>query len=84
MFSMLACLNNVICFSFAPIAHRVAVYYELEPADGNGTGAGLNWFVTIFFILYLVITVPTSMFIDKYGLRTSVVVAGDDSSICNR
>ena len=70
VFSMAACLNNVICFSFAPFNRTARHYY------GRSRDEGLEWFITCFFIVYVLFSFPASWIVRKKGLRFGVVVGG--------
>jgi len=67
MFSALAFMNNVVCYTFAPIAHLAEEFYaEAIP---------LSFLITIFFITYVVFAFPSVRLIDTYGLRPCLIVS---------
>ena len=64
----LALLNNVICYTFAPIAMFAHRYYHGHSDVGH--------LIVIFFITFVVFAFPSSWIIERYGLRAGVVLGG--------
>eukprot|EP00808_Paulinella_micropora_P019650 g35424.t1 len=69
LFSLLCCLSNMMCYTFAPVETQSAHFFGIDD------DVHIAMFADCYFISYLVITIPTSLFIDRYGLRISVVAA---------
>eukprot|EP00457_Paulinella_chromatophora_P002095 gb/GEZN01002099.1/.p1 GENE.gb/GEZN01002099.1/~~gb/GEZN01002099.1/.p1 ORF type:complete len:740 (+),score=72.16 gb/GEZN01002099.1/:108-2222(+) len=67
VFSALCCISHILTYSFAPINTRVSAYYQ-------ATEVQMSMFADVFFISYLFIAIPTSILIDRKGLRTTVVL----------
>lgn len=67
LFSSLAMLNNVVCYSFASINQFAMQEY---PAIGQS----LSHLITYFFITYVIFSIPSAWIIDKFGLRTGLVI----------
>eukprot|EP00808_Paulinella_micropora_P017976 g1441.t1 len=68
VFSGLSCLRSVLCYSYAPVNTRIEQYYNVSEVQ-------LALFETVYFISFVLITMPTSMLIDRKGLRIAVVCA---------
>ena len=66
LFSSVALFNNLICFTFAPIADQSYRLY--------GTSFPLDMLITVFFIVYCITTFPASRFIEVMGLRNGVLL----------
>ena len=65
VFSSLAFLNNVVCYSFASIS---AIAHAEYPS------ISLSSLVSLFFLTYAVFSIPSSLFIERFGLRSGVVL----------
>ena len=65
IFSSLAFVNNVICYTFASISHLAKAEYPT---------ISLSSLVTFFFLTYVVFSFPSSLFIERFGLRSGVVL----------
>jgi len=62
LFSVMAFLNNVLCFTYAPISQKAEEFYNsTEP---------MAWMVNVYFVSYILLAVPSSRLLAKYGLRT--------------
>ena len=65
IFSSLAFLNNVICYTFASISHLAKAEYPT---------ISLSSLVSFFFLTYVLFSFPSSLFIERFGLRSGVVL----------
>ncbi|CRG94746.1 MFS-type transporter, putative [Plasmodium gallinaceum] len=62
-FSYCCMVDNLICFTFAPINN---VCYELY-------GVSNNIFPQVYFIIYSIFSIPLSFLLSEFSLRTNVV-----------
>jgi MFS family permease len=65
-FAILAILNNIVCYSIAPVASMANDFYT--------TDIDMSLLVDLFFITYCVTSFPSARFIEKYGLRAGLVI----------
>eukprot|EP00743_Colponemidia_sp_Colp-15_P009406 GILK01010284.1.p1 GENE.GILK01010284.1~~GILK01010284.1.p1 ORF type:complete len:513 (+),score=67.72 GILK01010284.1:60-1598(+) len=65
MFCIQSCLNQMVCYNFAPVSHLTKEHF------GHHTKP--SWFVTAFFITYVLFSFPATWLVDKFGLRFAVV-----------
>src|SRR4051812_20503574 len=72
IFSGLAFLNNLICYTFASIHHLARDYYT-DPINPSAT-PHLADLVSAFFITYVICSFPSSYIIDRFGLRVGVLI----------
>eukprot|EP00457_Paulinella_chromatophora_P002246 gb/GEZN01002250.1/.p1 GENE.gb/GEZN01002250.1/~~gb/GEZN01002250.1/.p1 ORF type:complete len:776 (+),score=81.20 gb/GEZN01002250.1/:101-2428(+) len=68
VFSALACMRNVLCYSYAPVNSRAILYYQASEVQ-------LSLFESCYFMSFVIVTMPTSIVIERKGLRTAVVWA---------
>eukprot|EP00823_Brevimastigomonas_motovehiculus_P002788 TRINITY_DN165_c1_g1_i1.p1 TRINITY_DN165_c1_g1~~TRINITY_DN165_c1_g1_i1.p1 ORF type:complete len:688 (-),score=173.64 TRINITY_DN165_c1_g1_i1:276-2339(-) len=67
LYCVLAMVNNAVCFTFAPIANKANDYYRDD--------IPLDTLVTIYFITYIVFSYSSIKFLERKGLRLSIVLA---------
>ena len=65
LFSSLAFLNNVVCYTFASISHIAKPDYP---------NMSLSSLVSYFFITYTLFSFPSSLFINRFSLRSGVIL----------
>ena len=65
LFSSLAFLNNVVCYTFASISHIAKPDYP---------NLSLSSLVSYFFITYTLFSFPSSLFINRFSLRSGVIL----------
>eukprot|EP00808_Paulinella_micropora_P020081 g72950.t1 len=68
IFFLLSALNTATCFSFVPISAQAGIFYEANLLQ-------TSVFVGCFLLVYLLTAIPTSVFIDRQGVRTAVLLA---------
>ncbi|DAZ94493.1 TPA: hypothetical protein N0F65_003427 [Lagenidium giganteum] len=66
--SILTCLNQMICFSFAPVA-TIAEQRWNQAVDASDM-------ITVSLVVYVPCAFLGSWFMDKYGLRAGLVTGG--------
>ena len=66
LFASCAFLNNLVCYTFAPIAD---IAFELY-----GDNFPISVLITIFFISYVLIAFPAARFVESSGLRNGIVL----------
>ncbi|KAJ9444407.1 hypothetical protein DIPPA_05932 [Diplonema papillatum] len=66
MLSLGSALNQVLCFSFAPFANRASERYGANVVAQSEA---------IFFLVYIPMSFIGSYVVDKFGLRTGIIVA---------
>jgi len=64
-FMLMIAANQVMWITFAPITSDAMQYYQASDLQ-------IGMLSMIFMIVYLVASIPASMIIDKYGIRTGV------------
>ena len=65
LFSSLAFLNNVVCYTFASISHIAKPQYP---------NMSLSSLVSYFFITYTLFSFPSSLFINRFSLRSGIIL----------
>ena len=65
LFSSLAFLNNVVCYTFASISHIAKPDYP---------NLSLSSLVSYFFLTYTLFSFPSSLFINRFSLRSGVIL----------
>ena len=66
LYSMLALMNNFICYTFAPISDISLAYF--------GPSFPLDWLISVFFITYVIMSFVSSRLVEEKGLRTGVLI----------
>ena len=69
LFSIAQVLNTTSWISFAPILEKLLFAY-----DGQATEFNINFLSWIFMIMFLPMNLPSVWFIEKKGLRASLIV----------
>uniref|UniRef100_A0A7E4VV38 Choline/ethanolamine transporter FLVCR1 n=1 Tax=Panagrellus redivivus TaxID=6233 RepID=A0A7E4VV38_PANRE len=67
MFIMLSASNSMQWIEYSIIAHIIVDYYKVTYAD-------VDWTSMIYMLSYMILVFPGSWFLDKFGLRTSVLI----------
>lgn len=67
MFILLSASNAMQWIEYSIIAHIIHAYYNVEYST-------VDWTSMIYMLTYMVLIFPGSWFLDKYGLRTSVMI----------
>jgi len=84
LFSLMAIINNSICFTLASV-HRVSRLYFYgdhghghghASKSGGGGGFGLASLVSCYFVTYVLFSFPSSWLIERWGLKAGVLVGG--------
>eukprot|EP00823_Brevimastigomonas_motovehiculus_P003589 TRINITY_DN2215_c0_g1_i1.p1 TRINITY_DN2215_c0_g1~~TRINITY_DN2215_c0_g1_i1.p1 ORF type:complete len:627 (-),score=166.04 TRINITY_DN2215_c0_g1_i1:326-2206(-) len=65
-FSMLAIMNNVVCFSLAPVVDQAEKFYD--------SFMDLSYLIDLFFLTYVLASFPSSRYLQKHGLRAGLVL----------
>jgi fucose permease len=68
LFASHALCNNLVCYTFAPVADLAIEYYS------HATAFPLDLLITIFFITYVLLAFPASRFVEQHGLRSGVLL----------
>ncbi|DAZ94482.1 TPA: hypothetical protein N0F65_003416 [Lagenidium giganteum] len=66
--SVLSCLNEAICFSYAPIANIAETRWAQQAHSSN--------LIAVYFITYIPCSFLGSWFMDRRGLRQGVLLGG--------
>eukprot|EP00808_Paulinella_micropora_P013311 g81871.t1 len=66
VFSALSIMSHVLTYTFSPIHTRSSYYYSASEVQ-------MSLFADCFFISYLLLAIPTSVLVDRKGLRFAVV-----------
>ncbi|KAI1731627.1 major facilitator superfamily domain-containing protein [Ditylenchus destructor] len=67
MFILLSASNAMQWIEYSIIAHIITEYYKVSYA-------AVDWTSMIYMLMYMLLIFPGSWFLDKYGLRVSVLI----------
>uniref|UniRef100_A0A915NSE7 MFS domain-containing protein n=1 Tax=Meloidogyne floridensis TaxID=298350 RepID=A0A915NSE7_9BILA len=67
MFILLSASNAMQWIEYSIIAHIIHAYYNVEYTT-------VDWTSMIYMLTYMILIFPGSWFLDKYGLRMSVMI----------
>jgi MFS family permease len=65
VFMFVVCINQFLWITFAPITHAAATFYGVSDFS-------IGLLSMIFMIVFIIVSIPASWVIDKYGIRVAV------------
>jgi cyanate permease len=65
IYMLMVAVNQLLWITFAPITSDAAIYY-------NVTDLKIGILSMSFMVVYIIVSIPASWIIDKYGIRTGV------------
>ncbi|CAG9534238.1 unnamed protein product [Cercopithifilaria johnstoni] len=74
MFALLSASNSMQWIEYSVISHIIVEFYSVSYV-------AVNWTSMIYMLTYIIFVLPASWVLDKYGLRTSLILGSGGNCI---